>query len=106
MQCKKCGCKEIVVKQANTQTGAYCAKCGAWIKWLRGSEINETYKTCFENPENRQKVSRVFIKKKGVTTIKCSSCRCQLYNSNAPEPIGQFNLLLAKFCPQCGAELI
>lgn len=106
MKCKKCNSENIIIKQANTMTGAYCSDCGAWIKWLKGNELNEFYKNELSKPENREKVSRNFFKQKGMTIIKCGNCKCQLFHSNAPEPIGQFNLINANFCPQCGAELI
>lgn len=106
MKCPKCGGREMIVKQVNARTGAYCAECGAWVKWISGYEISDAYKTHFEKPENRDKVTRVFTKRNGITTIRCSVCKCQLYNSHAPEPIGQFNLLYAKFCPKCGCEFI
>lgn len=106
MKCKKCDSKNIVIRQANTMTGAYCNECGAWIKWMKGNELNEFYKEKLSETQNRNKVSRIFFKQKGMTIIKCGECKTQLFHSNAPEPIGQFNLINAKYCPQCGVELI
>ena len=37
-KCKKCGAQEYVIKEvpngSNVHKGLYCAKCGAWEKWL------------------------------------------------------------------------
>ena len=32
--CKKCGSSELYLKKKGPQIGAYCNKCGAWIKWV------------------------------------------------------------------------
>lgn len=104
--CKKCESNNYEIKQSKTKTGAFCKDCGAWIKWVKSEEINNYYKTELSKPENKDKVKRSILNRNGITRILCDRCKCQLYNSNAPEPIGQFNLLNAKFCPQCGAELL
>lgn len=106
MVCKKCKSSNYEIRQAKTKTGAYCKDCGAWIKWVKNEERNSYYKEELSKPGNENKVARSYFKKGGITRIKCGRCKCQLYNSNAPEPIGQFNLVDAKFCPQCGAELL
>lgn len=104
--CKKCESKNVVIKQAGKYTGAYCKDCGAWIKWLNKKELRELYKYIKNENEGKGKAFRQFIKRKDNSTIiKCSNCNCQLHNSNAPEPLGQFNLLNAIYCPKCGCEL-
>lgn len=105
-ECKKCGQTEVYVKQVGKQTGLYCSKCSAWIKWLTKPEIKEVYEVIKEYYKDRDIAFRTFIKRNGATIIKCSECNCQLYNSNMPKPQGQFDLIEAKFCPQCGKELI
>ena len=40
------------------------------------------------------------------TFIRCSECNCQLYHSAAPKPVGQFDLIDAKFCPKCGKKFV
>lgn len=37
--CKKCGSADLFIKSNGTQTGAYCSKCGAWIKWVSKEKI-------------------------------------------------------------------
>lgn len=106
MLCKKCGRNNFEVRQANSKTGLYCKDCGAWNKWLSNKERNEYYKEEMAKSMNRGKVARSFTKRGEISIIKCGSCGCQLYNSKAPNPIGQFNLLYAKFCPQCGIEFL
>lgn len=31
--CKKCGSNKLFLKPNGTQIGAFCSKCGAWVKW-------------------------------------------------------------------------
>ena len=106
MICKKCKSDKYEIRQVNSRSGIYCKDCGAWIKWATNEERNNYYKEELKKPENRDKVLRTYFKNNGIVRIKCGKCKCQLFNSNAPEPIGQFNLLKAKFCPQCGVELL
>lgn len=104
--CNKCGQSDVFIRQAGKQTGLYCSECGAWIKWLTKQEIKDVYEY-IKQSQNRDNVSvREFIKKNGKTIIRCYECKCQLYHSNMPKPQGQFDLVGAKFCPQCGKELI
>lgn len=105
--CKKCNSENVEIKQAGKLTGAYCKDCKAWIKWLDSKEIKAIYQQIRELTGTNGKAFRTFIKRKGnITIIKCSNCGCQLYNSNAPEPVGQFNLVNAIYCPKCGTELV
>lgn len=106
MECKKCQSDKVIIKQAGKMTGAYCQDCGAWIKWLNDKELKQFYKKLREETNSNGKAFRAFTKIRGMTIIKCSNCKCQLFHSDAPEPVGQFNLLNAKYCPKCGAELI
>lgn len=106
LNCKKCECNKVVIKQIGKKTGAYCQKCGAWIKWLDSKEIKKIYLKIKEENGGNGKAFRTFTKVRGMTIIKCSNCKCQLYHSDAPEPVGQFNLLNANFCPKCGSELV
>ena len=105
-ECKKCGQTEVFIKQVGNQTGLYCLKCSAWIKWLTKAEIKKAYEHIKEQHNDKNVSIRTFIKKNGNTIIRCSECGCQLYNSNTPRPQGQFDLIGAKYCPQCGKELI
>lgn len=105
-ECKKCGQTDVFVKQVGKQTGLYCSNCSAWIKWLTKEEIKNVFKYIKEQSDDENVSPRAFVKKNGITIIKCSECGCQLYNSNAPKPLGQFDLIEAKFCPQCGKKLI
>lgn len=42
-KCKKCGAQEYVIKEvpngSNVHKGLYCAKCGAWEKWLSKDDV-------------------------------------------------------------------
>ena len=42
-KCKKCGSQEYVIKEvpneSNVHKGLYCAKCGAWEKWLSNDVV-------------------------------------------------------------------
>lgn len=104
--CKKCNSENVEIRQSGKLTGAYCKDCNAWIQWLDQKDIKVLYKYIKEKFGGNGKAFRSFIKRKnGTVIIKCSNCKCQFFNSDAPEPIGQFNLKNAKFCPKCGVEL-
>lgn len=40
--CAHCGCTEYTTSVKGIHTGAYCAKCGKWIKWLSHKNVPET----------------------------------------------------------------
>lgn len=107
-KCLKCGGNMPSIKQINSSTGMYCRDCGAWQKWLvKRTEIAEVQQYIKEHlSEKDNRSERFFYKRNGVTTIKCSQCNCLLHTSGMPIPQGQFNLLNATFCPNCGCKLI
>lgn len=105
-RCKKCNSIQIFIKTSGNHTGAYCKKCGKFIKWLDKREIIRIQAEKKTDKSNEEKIGRIFHKKNGIITINCSKCGCQLYNSMAPTPVGQFDLVDAKFCPKCGGEFI
>jgi hypothetical protein len=37
--CKKCGSNHTHIERKSNNTGLYCDKCGAWIKWLSKEEL-------------------------------------------------------------------
>lgn len=39
LYCKKCGSIELYTEEKGNQIGAYCADCGAWVKWLGKDEL-------------------------------------------------------------------
>lgn len=39
MKCK-CGNDKFFFRHKNIHVGAYCSKCGRWLKWLNSSEQN------------------------------------------------------------------
>lgn len=39
-KCKKCGNDSYFTQVKGDNMGAYCCKCGAWIKWLNKDERN------------------------------------------------------------------
>lgn len=105
--CRKCSSENVYVKQANKLTGMYCADCGAWIQWLTYRETLRTYDYMKKKgllPEGKayKRVGRF----RTSTIVKCSNCSCQLFHSDSLKPLGQFDLIDAKFCPQCGFEFI
>lgn len=38
--CQRCGCTEYNTVVKGVHTGAYCAQCGKWIKWLAQKETH------------------------------------------------------------------
>lgn len=39
MKCE-CGNDKFFFRRKNIHVGAYCSKCGRWLKWLNSSEQN------------------------------------------------------------------
>ena len=106
VRCRKCDSTDVEVKTSGNRTGAYCRKCGAWIKWMSYEEIQKYYRKFKETKDSDNKAYKTTRKLNGHTIIKCSNCDTQLYNSGAGAPQGQFNLINAKYCPNCGMEFI
>ena len=86
--------------------GIYCAQCHEWI-------ARTTYKNMLEHYNRMEKEGvadtvalRKIRKRSGTTTMRCGSCGCLLYSSLFPRVQGQFNLLHAEYCPECGKKLL
>lgn len=107
--CPKCGDTHPKVRQMRTKTGLYCSKCNQFIRYIRDDEMwRITKESRLASKNDKGSAFKRVLKddQTGITRIRCSNCRCQLFNSNAPEPIGQFNLKDAKFCPLCGSNFV
>lgn len=105
--CPRCGSTKTTVKQTKQRTGLYCVECSKWLQWLwSGKEIKKAYDDMFVAGDLEGKGYKKIFKYGGNTTIRCSTCNCLLYSSKAGEPIGQFDLINAKFCPNCGLEFV
>lgn len=105
--CEKCGSKNLKVKQSNTKTGLYCSDCGALVQWLkRKVDIREAYNILLNNNDVRGKAIKKVVKYGRTTTIRCEKCNCLLFTSSVGVPYGQFDLIDAKFCPNCGVEFV
>lgn len=37
--CKKCGSRDLFLRECGSATGLYCADCGAWQKWVGKKEL-------------------------------------------------------------------
>ena len=105
-KCKNNCNGEVFIKPKSNHLGLYCSNCGAWIKWLTQKEANDIYEYMQQNQRNEGRAFKKVKKVGKANMMRCSVCRCQLYNSACPAPVGQFNLVGAKFCPQCGREFI
>ena len=106
-ECHKCGSEKLLVRQREHRTGIYCRECGAWIQWIDYRDAMRVYDTLKKKgiiPENA--VYKRVGKFKGNMVVRCSECKCQLYHSGAPAPIGQFDLIDASYCPKCGKEFL
>ena len=40
----------------------------------------------------------------GDVELRCPICKSLLYDSYFPKPQGQYNLINAKYCPECGVK--
>jgi len=36
--CSECGSHEIYTRRLDPRTGAYCAGCGRWVRWINARE--------------------------------------------------------------------
>lgn len=45
LECRKCGNREYTTKKNGPHIGAYCSRCGKWIKWLSPAEKEDTVPT-------------------------------------------------------------
>lgn len=53
----------------------------------------------------KENESTRFIRRyRNVSNMTCRLCGCLLYRSDAKKPEGQFDLINAKYCPQCGKK--
>ena len=106
-KCRKCNSLNVCVKQSGKRVGLYCSDCGAWLEWLTYDGMQRAYKHLKDSGLLPEGVAFKQIGRfHGGTIVRCSECRCQLSHSQAPIPTGQFNLIDAKFCPQCGKEFV
>lgn len=50
LECKKCGNREYTTKKNGPHIGAYCSRCGKWIKWIKANEPLYTTPVTKERP--------------------------------------------------------
>lgn len=103
-KCPKCNCKKIYVKQTALHAGIYCSNCNAWIKWANFAELKKITNQISENIDDENMCIKTFHKYGGVMKMRCSFCNILLYSSDAEPTAGQFSLVNAKFCPNCGKK--
>lgn len=53
---------------------------------------------------NEDESTRYVRRYSNVSIMTCRKCGCLLYRSNAQKPEGQFDLINAKYCPECGRK--
>lgn len=109
-QCKKCGSEKIYAKPQGRTMAIYCAECQAYIAQTTYRRMREIYDALEEDDLNDnlslRKIRKRIVLGKKITTMRCSKCGCLLYSSVFPKVEGQFDLVNASYCPQCGRELI
>lgn len=105
-KCPKCENTKVYAKPQGRRMGVYCSNCSSWIAWTTYSNMKKIYKQIKleDLPDNI--AMRDIFKRNKITTMKCSKCSCLLYNSCQPKAKGQFDLVNANYCPNCGRELI
>ena len=106
IECEKCGCNKVYAKPSSRRIELYCADCDAWICWTTYAKMCELYKKKDDSDLNDKVALKKILKKNRIITMRCSKCDCLLYNSTKPKVQYRFNLVNAKFCPQCGREFI
>jgi len=105
-KCTNCGSTKVYAKPQGRRMGVYCAECNSWIAWTTYSKMKDIYKQIESEDLPDNVAMRNIFKRSGVTTMKCSKCDCLLFNSCQPKVKGQFDLVNANYCPNCGRELI
>ena len=107
--CPKCGCTNVYPKPNETRRkiGVYCAECKSWINWVNFQTAQEIYENLEQRIRDNDKIAiKKITQRDGTTIVRCSKCKCLFYNSLMPRVTGQFDLINAKFCPECGRELL
>lgn len=104
--CRKCNSENIQIRQAHKRTGLYCKDCGAWIQWVTYREAQRMHDHLKKKGFADNKAFKRVCRSGTHTIIRCSECDTQLYHTNAPAPVGQFDLIDAVFCPKCGKEFV
>ena len=106
--CKNCGCNRAFARPtSDNKHGVYCANCGERITYTTYNgmlEINERYRLTLKKSDKY--ALRNFRRYQNSIRMTCSNCGALLYNSSFPKIKGQFNLVNASYCPNCGKELI
>lgn len=106
-KCRLCGSEHLELRVVRNRTAIYCASCGKFNRWVTSTgEIKRLYSHLAEKGLIEHKGFKVFARFGDNVTIRCGECGCHLYATKAGEPEGQFDLINAAYCPQCGIEFI
>ena len=106
--CKKCGSTRAYAIPSGRRMSIHCADCDEWICFTTYKKMLELYRKIQDDPDflGDSLSLRLIRKWKGKTTMSCSKCDTLLYSSAFPRIKGQFDLVHARFCPNCGRKLI
>ena len=96
----------MYAEPSGQRMGVYCVKCNSWICWTSYKKMIQLYKQIDEDELNDSIALRRIFKRNGITRMNCSKCDCLLYSSFNPKITGQFDLVNANYCPNCGRKLI
>lgn len=59
IKCKYCSGIELVLKEKRPHIGAYCKKCGRWLKWLSKKDLlNEVTENTIVNEVTENIIQR------------------------------------------------
>ena len=105
-KCKECGSEKVYAKPSGRRMAVYCSDCNSWICWTTYKKMIEIYKKLEEQDLPDNVAIRRIYKRSGITRMNCSKYNCLLYSSCYNSPEGQYDLVNAKYCPECGRELI
>lgn len=104
--CKHCGSAKVCIKPSGRRYGVYCSECDSWIEWTTLRGALEFHKDIDPEALDEHMALRKYTKRNNRVTLKCSKCGCLLNDSLQLKVRGQFDLINARFCPNCGRELI
>lgn len=105
-RCWVCQSKDVYVKAAGVKVGLYCVTCGSWVRWLSGNDLKHAYFIMKRRgllPDNL--AYKHVEQRRNKNLIRCSACRCRLWDSSLTSAEGQFDMREARYCPKCGKRI-
>lgn len=110
-KCPYCKGTERYIKTMRVGATIFCRNCHNKIGNVRShTQVKEIIKEMKEYEKSLGEEGKAFkVTTKystGSVRIRCSNCRCLLFDSEYPEQGAQVKLINANYCPMCGKEFV